>query len=302
MIKKLLFTFCACTLLAGCASTPNSGPYNSDPYEGFNRAMFTFNTHANRYFLSPVVQAYDFATPAFSRNGVRNVFSNLEMFSVITNDALQGNGGYFWDDVGRFVLNATLGCLGLFDVATPSGLPARNQSFGLTLAKWGVHRSPYLILPFMGPTTVRGGIGMIPDAFLNPVTYVSPVRTRYALYGLEFTQVASDVLPQEKSLTSTAIDPYIAVRNAYLQNRKYSVARIVHETPIGQRPPGGLTEAGLSPRRSIINAKAQHARKTSNIGQVSPALAALKQAGYTSSGPTSSVGEMSPAMAKHKKK
>lgn len=193
--------------------------------------MYQFNTDLSNALLKPVVKAYDTALPDPVRTGVHNFVGNVMMVPTITNDALQANFRYMFRDMARFVINSTLGLLGTVDVASDIGLQPRVQSFGLTLAKWGIRKSPYVMLPFLGPSTVRGTFGLVPDYFMNPLTYTLQNRDSYIALGVQFIQNASDVLPKEELITSMALDPYIAVRNAYLQNREYLVNKIVNETP-----------------------------------------------------------------------
>lgn len=216
-------------LLAGCARDVKKN--SVDPYEKYNRKVFRFNMDLNEAVLKPVVNTYDTVLPSPVRDGVHNFFGNVMMIPAIGNDALQANFRYMFRDIGRFAINTTFGLFGLVDVASSIGLQPRTQSFGLTLAKWGIRRSPYVMIPLLGPSTVRGTFGLVGDYYANPITYVRPDRNYFIVRGVQLVQNASDVLPHEELIQSFAIDPYVAVRNAYLQNRNYLVKKIINETP-----------------------------------------------------------------------
>lgn len=222
--------------LAGCATLakPNTPPeqtmlepdgqtYNVDPFESYNRKMFAFNNEVNQHVLEPINKAYTKTVPLPGRKGISNFFSNAGGISVVANDMLQNNWTWALQDTTRFVLNTTLGIFGIFDVASDVGLPARDQSFGLTFAKWGVTYSPYLILPVFGPNTVRGSVGLIPEYWAYPIGYVDPHYVREGAEALYFVQLTSLLLPKQQMINGLALDPYIAVRNAYLQNSDYLV-------------------------------------------------------------------------------
>ena len=219
--------------LSGCA---NTGPdAKMDPFENYNRVMFHFNQGFTQYVGEPVTDAYKFAVPGFARTGVRNFFNNLYTVPDVGNDLLQLNWRYFFNDLARFVINSTVGILGLVDVASHIGLPAHTQSFGLTLARWDIWRNaPYFILPFLGPSTLRGAFGMVPDYFMNPITYLKSGDYQYPLYGLYMIQTATDGIPKEKFIIENAIDPYAALRNAYLQNRAMLIQQVDHDGQVDQ--------------------------------------------------------------------
>lgn len=220
------------TQLSSCAANSNTKsarPFNPDPYEKYNRKVFQLNMDLNKAILTPVVNAYDTVLPTPVRNGVRNVSGNIMMVPTIGNDALQANFKFMWRDTFRFALNSTMGCFGLVDVASNIGFGPRTQSFGLTLAKWGMRESPYVMVPLLGPSTVRGTLGFIPDYFMSPVSYITPTWSYIAVHGVQLLQNASDVLPQEETLMQMSLDPYVAVRSAYLQNRAYLQRQVLEE-------------------------------------------------------------------------
>ena len=202
-----------------------------DPYEQYNRKVFQFNMDLSKALLRPTVNAYKTVVPNPVRSGIRNVYGNIMMVPTMGNDLLQANFVYFWRDLVRFSLNTTMGCFGLVDVASTVGFGPRTQSFGLTLAKWGIRHSPYIMVPFLGPSTVRGAFGFFPDYFMNPISYINNTWSYAAVRGGQLLQNASDVLPQEDIIMQMSLDPYVAVRSAYLQNRAYLQNKIIHELP-----------------------------------------------------------------------
>ncbi len=218
---RLLFLSGALTM-AGCAGTEqvSSSPVAStvnaaDPYEGFNRPMYDFNMGVDKYLLKPVADGYKFVTPDFMETGVTNFFSNLKGINVVLNDMLQGKFGQSVSDLGRFTTNSTIGLLGLFDVASDLGLPQNVEDFGQTLAVWGVDQGPYLVLPFLGPTTLRDGGGGIVDRAANPGTYLLPGAG--VLEGINERANAEGAL---NFIDEAALDPYVFTRESFLQYRK----------------------------------------------------------------------------------
>ncbi len=209
-------------------SKKSSKTASVDPLEKYNRVMFKINTGLNNTVFEPVVKVYD-QSPSFIRTGVHNFFSNIQMFPTIGNDFLQANFRWAGLDCMRLILNTTLGGLGLVDVASSVGLNARSQSFGLTLGKWGVKETPYLVLPILGPSTVRGAMGLIPDFYMSPINYLPKSRYFWSAKALEYIQVGSDVLPKIRFIMDNSLDPYVAMRNAYIQNQHYLLEQVVEE-------------------------------------------------------------------------
>ncbi|MCF6775672.1 VacJ family lipoprotein [Thiotrichales bacterium 19X7-9] len=191
---------------------------NPDPYEPMNRAIFNFNDTAYKYAVGPATDAYVYTVPGEFRSGINNFFTNLGNVSNITNDLLQAEWYYAFVDSSRLVLNTIFGVFGFFDVAKTVGLNRHTQTFGLTLAKWGYTNSAYLVLPIIGPSTVRDTIGLIPDYYLYPLQYSKiPFPLNLATAGIYGLNQSAIYLPQYNSLTEFAFDPYVATRNAYLQ-------------------------------------------------------------------------------------
>ncbi|MEX3935627.1 VacJ family lipoprotein [Paraburkholderia phymatum] len=209
----------AATMLAGCATVQN--PTKEDPLEGFNRTIFTFNDKVDQYAVKPVAKGYVFVTPQPVRDSVTNFFSNIGDVYIAANNLLQLKIADGVSDIMRIVINTVFGVGGLFDVATIAKLPKHDNDFGLTLGHYGVPSGPYLVLPLFGPSTVRDGVGMVGNYFINPLTYVKPDSVSWALYGLNLINVRANLLGASDVLEGAALDKYSFVRNAYLQRRRY---------------------------------------------------------------------------------
>lgn len=195
-----------------------------DPFQGFNRAMFTFNDKFDRYLARPVAEAYQDVTPRVVRTGISNFFSNLFQPTVIINNLLQGKVKRAGADTGRFVLNTTVGVLGLFDVATPMGVPKNTEDLGQTFGWWGIEPGPYLVLPFLGPRNTRDAFGLVGDWYTDPVTYVDSDTTRWSTRGVAIVDTRAQLLGASDILEQAAgEDAYIFVREAYRQRRRNQV-------------------------------------------------------------------------------
>jgi phospholipid-binding lipoprotein MlaA len=187
-----------------------------------NRTSYKFNDALDRAILKPVARGYmHFPEPV--RTGVNNFFVNLEYPVVIVNDLLQGQVKPFFSDIGRLLLNTTLGIGGFLDPATAAGLEKNDRDFGQTLGKWGVPKGPYLVVPFFGSYTVRDGFGTVTvDTFANPRNYLPFWPTNVSLWAARQVDRRSRLLPLDATIQS-AYDPYAFIRNAYLQNRDFKV-------------------------------------------------------------------------------
>ncbi|WP_444945672.1 VacJ family lipoprotein [Microbulbifer sp. VTAC004] len=192
-----------------------------DPWEGFNRAVFSFNDGADRYVLKPAAVSYRQITPIFVQHGVSNFFSNLGEVTNTFNGVLQGKWGQAGNDAGRLLINTTIGLAGLFDVAKHMGLEKGDgEDFGQTLAVWGVPSGPYLVLPLLGPSTVRDTPARVVDYYTNPLTYVEHDPTRYTLRATDIIQSRASLLQAESLLQG---DRYVLLRDAYLQRRDFLI-------------------------------------------------------------------------------
>ncbi|WCM92385.1 VacJ family lipoprotein [Acidovorax sp. NCPPB 2350] len=207
----------AALLLAGCASGPNADP--RDPLEPYNRTMTQFNDKVDDVVLRPVATAYTEVTPRVVRTGVSNFFSNLTDLWSFVNNVLQLRGEGALNSIARFNVNTVFGIGGLFDVASEMGIDRSRQDFGLTLGRWGVPTGPYLVLPLLGPSTVRDTVALPVDTKGNLITYVDPVSDRNALYALSIVNTRANLLRASSVLDTAALDKYSFTRDAYLQVR-----------------------------------------------------------------------------------
>jgi len=220
MQKALLLTLAL--LCAGCATIPSGKPDPRDPWERFNRTSFAFNDALDRAALKPAAKAYKKVTPRIVRTGISNFISNLDTISTVINDVLQGKMRQAGQDSARFLMNSTLGLGGLFDPASAAGLERNDEDFGQTLGKWGVKSGPYLMLPLLGPSTVRDSIGRIPDQFTHPVNYLEDDSTRYIIRAVDVLDLRTGLLDLDAQLEKS-YDRYAFVRSAWLQRREYMV-------------------------------------------------------------------------------
>jgi phospholipid-binding lipoprotein MlaA len=222
--RKLLLLLAIATLLPACASLPSgTKPDPRDRFERVNRSIYSFNSTLDRAVARPVANAYVQVTPTPVRTGVSNFFSNLGYTRVMINDLLQGKVGQFFSDTARLVVNTTIGIGGLFDPASQLGLATHDEDFGQTLGKWGVPPGPYIMLPLLGPSTVRDSVGLVADRFSEPDTYL--VDTWHGRIGLTVGSLLdsrASLLGTDEMLASS-YDQYAFLRNAYLQRRAFQV-------------------------------------------------------------------------------
>jgi len=224
-MKHIIILVLSSFLLSSCATTPD----NQDPFMKFNRKIHAFNHDVDRMFLKPIAETYKAITPQPIDKGISNFFNNLDEVSVVVNDVLQMKLEQAASDTGRFVVNSTVGLLGFVDVATGWGLPKHNEDFGQTLGYWGVSSGPYLVLPFLGPATIRDAGGRVVDSFTDPRTYASYARDdeikRAILKAniIDIVDTRADLMELEKVVDAAAIDNYTFMRDAYLQRREYLV-------------------------------------------------------------------------------
>jgi phospholipid-binding lipoprotein MlaA len=209
-------------VLTGCATLPSGKPDPRDPWERFNRASFKFNDALDRAVARPVAKAYVKVTPKVVRTGISNALSNLNTVPTVINDVFQGKVRQAGRDSTRFLLNSTLGLAGLFDPATAAGFENNDEDFGQTLGKWGVKSGPYVMLPILGPSTVRDIFGRGVDQFTYPVNYLEDDGTRLIIRGIDFLDLRASLLDLDEQL-NRSYDRYAFVRNAWLQRREYKV-------------------------------------------------------------------------------
>ncbi|MEQ1635349.1 MAG: VacJ family lipoprotein [Methylococcales bacterium] len=213
---------CSLLLNAGCATTAKQGASAIDPYESFNRPVHKFNSKVDRYLAKPIADGYKMITPEFLQKGVNNFFNNLQDVTVVLNDILQAKFKQSAQDVGRLTINSTVGLGGLFDVASQAGLDKHNEDFGQTLAVWGLPQGSYLVLPFLGPTTFRELPGYVVDTASNPASYLGGFALPLASVNALNTRANAEGSLQ--FINEAALDPYVFMRESYLQWRNYQVA------------------------------------------------------------------------------
>ncbi len=211
------------TLLGGCATQPPAPPRNPDPFERFNRDVYAFNEALDRAVIGPVARAYIRYVPPRARRAVGNFFTNLTGPNVVLNDLLQGKFRQGFEDTMRFVFNTTFGIGGLMDVAASKGLERHEEDFGQTLAVWGFPQGPFLMLPVLGPFTTRAIPGAAVSYFTYPLFWVDDLRITAPLAALGFIDLRASSETAIRIVRETALDPYVFVRNAYLQRRNFLI-------------------------------------------------------------------------------
>lgn len=208
-------------LLTGCATGPGANP--RDPLEPFNRGVYRFNDAVDRAVIKPVSTAYRDVLPSPVRTGVANFFANLQDAWSFVNNGLQLKGEAAGNSLVRFGVNTFLGFGGVLDIASEMQIERHSEDFGQTLGYWGVRSGPYLILPLLGPSTVRDTAALPVDAQGNLVSGVSDVPTRNSLTTLNLLDQRSRLLDASAMLDQVALDPYTFTRDAFLQRRQNDV-------------------------------------------------------------------------------
>ncbi len=211
VISSLLLLF-----LSGCASMQNRHP--ADPFESVNRGIDIFNQEFDKAVAKPVAKGYRIVTPSVLDLGITNFFNNLADVPSAVNNLLQLKPTHALTDLGRVCINTTLGIFGLFDVASDMGIPNYKEDLGQTLGFWGMGDTPYFVVPFLGPTTLRDLVGMVGDTWINPIHYPSQ-DTYYALTTLRLVDRRADLLEAGDVLEEAAVDRYAFQREFYMQKR-----------------------------------------------------------------------------------
>lgn len=214
--RTFIATLLGMGLITGCATSGNT----KDPIEGFNRAMYAFNDGVDKAVIKPVAKGYDAVLPNPVRTGVTNFFGNIADLFIGVNNLLQGKVSDGGSDLGRVAVNTTVGVLGVFDVASGMGLEKHEEDFGQTFGRWGMGSGAYVVLPLLGPRTVRDTGGLVLDVATDPVAYIDHVPTRNTLFALRAINDRANLLPAEKVIEEAALDKYSYIRDAYLQRRR----------------------------------------------------------------------------------
>ena len=208
--------------LSACTSIPPEQRTAADPWEPMNRTLYQVNTSIDKVTTKPLARGYQKILPSPVRTGVSNFFRNLTTPRSALNNFLQGKPKRGFSEFGRFLFNSTLGVGGLFDIASAGGMEEYPEDFGQTAARWGVPDGPYIMLPFLGPKTLRDAVLMPADMLAHPMSHYENTSVRDKLLVLQIIDLRQSILTAEKFLEDSK-DPYITLRESYLQNRQYEV-------------------------------------------------------------------------------
>ena len=211
----VLINFSSCTIY---------GDNPEDPFEPINRKTYAVNNLIDKNFLKPTAKVYKAVIPSFIRKGINNVYNNIAMLPTIANDLFQTDFNYAIKDTWRFFFNSTIGIGGFFDVAASSfKLPPHNNDLGITFAKWGDTKSPYVVIPLLGPSTIRDGMGMLFDySLFTPYFWIPNDDAAYSILAVRYVDLRSQLLEMDKYVDES-FDQYAFVRDAYLQHRNYLI-------------------------------------------------------------------------------
>lgn len=221
IMRRLVFGLLLLGTLGGLAGCATTGGNPNDPFESFNRAMFSFNDGVDKLLIKPAAEGYKAVLPTPVRTGITNFFANLGDLWIGINNVLQGKVSAGASDFGRFALNSTVGILGFFDVASNAGFEKHNEDFGQTLGRWGMGSGPYLVLPMLGPSSLRDGLSrLLVDWRGNPVWYTAEPATGNILVGVNLIDTRANLLAVSDLAEQAALDFYSYTRSAYLQRRR----------------------------------------------------------------------------------
>ena len=234
-----------CLLGTGCATV--EGPANpDDPFEPFNRSMFAFNEQVDKYAFKPVAKGYNFIMPDIASKGVTNFFSNVDDIVVFFNQLLQFKLSDAAVTSARLVFNTTFGLFGLIDVATPMGLPKKNEDFGQTLAVWGVGSGPYLVMPFLGPLTLRDTAGLAVDwTYFDPIFDRQTLRASLVTLTVKYIDIRAGLIKASNILDDTVPDKYSFVRDAWMLRREFLI--------YDGNPPSAISDEELFNDENLFN-------------------------------------------------
>lgn len=212
-----------CLWLGACATPMAERSDPRDPYENFNRKVFTVNQVFDQILLKPVAKGYSNYVPDFIQTTVGNFFGNLADVWTAVNNFLQGKPREGMQDTGRVAVNTVFGVAGLADVATKLGIPKHQEDFGQTLGVWGVKPGPYVMLPLFGPSTLRDTVAKPLDLYVDPVNLASSADVEYSLRAMRLVDDRARLLPTTDMIEKVALDPYQFVRDAHFQQRDAKV-------------------------------------------------------------------------------
>ncbi len=250
-MTRLLLVAALAGAAVGCASTAERDP--RDPWEPLNRGIYSFNDMLDTAVARPVASAYQKVAPSEVRLRVRNFFGNIGDVFIGVNNFLQGKFEDGVSDWARFAFNTTIGLLGIHDIATDMGYEKHNEDFGQTFGRWGAAAGPYLVLPIVGSSDVRDGIGWGFDFYTDPLNETKPFQARWGLVGLRLIQTRADLLDASRILEEAALDRYVFQRDAYLQRRR----NLIYDgRPPREKEPDD--EAGDKPQKPATEEKEMH--------------------------------------------
>jgi phospholipid-binding lipoprotein MlaA len=224
-ILKSSIIVIAC-FLSACSSIQKKSDLDKiDPFEPMNRAVFAFNEKADDYVIKPLAKGYRFILPTFAQTGVTNFFGNINELITAANNLLQGDPERASNDIGRFLINTSIGVFGLFDVATDLGIDRNKEDFGQTLGVWGVPSGPYVVLPFFGPSSARDAVGFFVDINSDIVLSSNKLTSDQKLTStvLRVVNERARLLDATKLLDDAAFDKYSFIRDGYLQRRRNQI-------------------------------------------------------------------------------
>jgi phospholipid-binding lipoprotein MlaA len=222
-LRSSMLILALCTL-GGCATTGNGNEAGAnDPLEGYNRVAFKFNDTLDTYALKPVAQTYKNYIPQFVQTGIGNFFGNLHDIYSAANGFLQGNATGGFTDVMRVAVNSTFGLFGVIDVASEARLQKQNRDFGQTLGRYGVGPGPYVVLPLLGPSTLRDTVALPADFYGDVWSYKTPVYIRNIGSGVRLVDKRAALLDATGLLSDAALDKYTFTRDTYMQLRQSQI-------------------------------------------------------------------------------
>lgn len=221
-MRRLIVTLVVGLLAGGCASAPPAGGVDYDPWESSNRKLYRFNEVIDGATLKPIAKGYNAVLPEPVRKGVTNFSRNLATPGSALNNVLQGKPGKGLQEFARFIINTTFGIAGFIDIATIGGVEANPEDFGQTFATWGIPSGPYLMVPFLGPQTIRELAALPLDIQVDRLHHQASASVRDPIWALRIINLRARLLSVEELLKDSK-DPYITVRESYLQNRRFLI-------------------------------------------------------------------------------
>ena len=270
---RALFALLLAASLAGCATVPNPNP--RDPWEGFNRGAYQFNEGLDRVLLKPIATLYRDKVPPLVRTGVSNFFGNLGDAWSAANSLMQFHLQDAEENLARFQLNTMFGLGGIFDIASDVNIERHREDFGQTLGRWGIPSGPYLVLPILGPSTVRDASALPVDWHFSIINSFRSIPVRNMTYALRAVDTRSNLLRVSSVLEEAALDKYSFTRDAYLQRRR---ADVYDHSEDGEVPPG-------LPKLQILRRNDPKAKEDPDDGKLPPLEPDVAPAGQPAPAP-----------------